>query len=728
MDVYDKQDRGGASAYDRYLRGMDASMRQKVALTAAHLLCIGDVADMGMGSGSGSHALAALYPKLRVTGVDISEEMVKRARERYQLGNLRFTCSDIAAPCFPPSSMEAILNSSVLHHVTSFGGYDHGAAERALATQVAQLAPRGVVVVRDFLGPGSHPVWLDVPTNDGDDGDDPTTCSTATLLERFSREFRSLAPDPGFPLAVVEVAESPAVAAGFRRYQLSHVHAVEFVLRKDYRQSWSVEVQEEYTYGTQEDLEAMFARLGLRVLASTPIFNPWIVRNRFEGQFRLWNTDGVALDFPATNYVIVGQRVPADEGVRIIEERTAPPMSYLALSHHQHIDTQQIYDLARRPGTALDIVPWFEQHGATYVLARRSYPRPLTSAKRDDSRPLNGATPSTYVTEPLLALRTDKPVGETIEERLAGFTDMASHRLRGVERGNRYFPSPGGLLEQVEGVLVEVDATHVQREIRHASGFSTAGVIRAIEARQLLRAAQVGGLPDARMELNVYELLHRQGKDVGAWIGEAIALPDGPTPPIRSMASLRSRPHRRMFRPTRETAGFLDVRSALFAELNADGKVIHRQTRELVEPRRLSRNTIAVAALRRSGDRVFIGVDDDDLPAAQCFDGNSELLVAPAWRLPPDVDTRSGSQAWIAARMAESYGVEIEDIWELGGSYFPAAGLTPEVVYPLAVACSGDDQLVWIDLRDALLERDLIVDGHLVAVLWRAAHACGVLS
>lgn len=52
--------RGDGGAYDRYLQAMDASMRQKVALTAAHLLGRGRVADMGMGSGAGTAALAAL--------------------------------------------------------------------------------------------------------------------------------------------------------------------------------------------------------------------------------------------------------------------------------------------------------------------------------------------------------------------------------------------------------------------------------------------------------------------------------------------------------------------------------------------------------------------------------------------------------------------------------------------------------------------------------------------
>ena len=67
-DDYDsEQQRGGREAYRRYLEGMNSSMRQKVALTAAHLLCEGRVADMGMGSGAGSFALAArsIAPAMR---------------------------------------------------------------------------------------------------------------------------------------------------------------------------------------------------------------------------------------------------------------------------------------------------------------------------------------------------------------------------------------------------------------------------------------------------------------------------------------------------------------------------------------------------------------------------------------------------------------------------------------------------------------------------------------
>ena len=93
---YGQQGRGDATSYERYLRGMNQSMRQKVALTAAHLLGRGTVADMGMGSGAGTLALAALYPEMKIVGIDVNPEMVARARQTHVLPNLEFRVGDIA--------------------------------------------------------------------------------------------------------------------------------------------------------------------------------------------------------------------------------------------------------------------------------------------------------------------------------------------------------------------------------------------------------------------------------------------------------------------------------------------------------------------------------------------------------------------------------------------------------------------------------------------------------
>ena len=357
---YSRQGRSDPDAYARYLAGMDSTMRQKVALTAAHLLGRGRIADMGMGSGAGSHALAALYPALEVVGVDVDPAMVQLARAKYQGPNLSFVAGDIAAPLFAPASLDGIFDSSVLHHVTSFGGYDRESAGRCLAVQADELAPHGVLIVRDFLDPGPGEVLLDIPGGDGDASSDPRLASTAALLERFAIEFRSLHETPGFPCTRIEPDPRP----GWRRYRLSHTHAVEFVLRKDYRRDWESEVQEEYTYCTQPEFEAIFASLGLRVLASTPLRTPWIVRNRFVQRFALRDArTGDSLDWPATNYIIVGEKVPLGEGVRLRDAGDAAPLGFLELTSYRHRETGAVRDLVRRPNLSLDVLPWFEEHG-----------------------------------------------------------------------------------------------------------------------------------------------------------------------------------------------------------------------------------------------------------------------------------------------------------------------------------------------------------------------------
>jgi hypothetical protein len=716
---------------------MDTSMRQKVAATAAHLLGAGIVADMGMGSGTGSHALASLYPALTVVGVDVSATMVALARERYDDGNLRLVCADIASHVCRPGALDGIFDSSVLHHVTSFSGYDREAAVRCLEVQASELKEHATLVVRDFVDPGPGDVLLDLPTGDGDAGDDPRSCSTAALFERFAREFRKLGPSPGFRYEVVEATDGPPVRDGFRRYRVTRTIAVEFVLRKDYRADWDKEVLEEYTYLTQERFEEVFARLGLRILASSPIRNPWILRHRFHGRFEMRDLDRQLLDDPPTNYLIAGEKVPPGDGVRFTEAGLAAP-GFLRLDHYRDRRNGRVRDLVRRPHPTVDILPWFEMDGDVYVLARRGYPRPILRCGAPDALPLDGSRPAEYVTEPLNVLQQDQPLGRTVEQALLRYAGVEARRIRGVSEGRHYYPSPGGIEEEVRSVFVEIEPVFVQGRIEGGSGFRTSGLVRAIEAQQVLRAAQVGALPDGRIEINVYALLLRLGRDPGPWIGEAIALsasPEAKLPPnATAVRQLVQGSPRRAFEAAQpdESPGFLDLRGSVFEERAADGSVVARQALEFVLPRNLSLNTVAVTPLRRHGDEVWLGVDDDDLPAAQSFSGVSRLAVAPAWRLPRDVTSLTPARNWIVARLQSEYGARAAGVWELGGRYHPSPGLTPEVVHPLAVEVSNESggarNLCWVPLREAVRHADELRDGHLLILALRAAHALGLLD
>ncbi|HEX6095596.1 MAG TPA: class I SAM-dependent methyltransferase [Thermoanaerobaculia bacterium] len=724
--AYDEQDRGDRAAYDRYLRGMNASMKQKVALTAAHLLATGRVADMGMGSGEGTFALAALYPSLQVVGVDINPTMVELARETHALPNLSYVTADIATRCFPDQSLDGVFDSSVLHHVTTFNGYSYEAAANALAAQAAMLKPHGMLIVRDFVAPGEGEVLLDLPANDGDDSDAPRTCATAQLFVRFAREFRRLSDTPGLPFTELE-----APRAGWRRFRVSHRAAVEFVLRKDYRADWDTEILEEYTYFSQPQFEETFAGLGLRIVASTPLWNPWIVRNRWSGRFVIRSGDGDELELPPTNYLIAGEKVAADEGVRLGVRGAAEPIGFLRMEHYRNRRSGAIVDLVRRPHPTIDVIPWFAAGDDVFMLARKSYPRPIVGAETTPT--IDGSTPSTYVTEPLNVLQQDKPLGRTVVEALGVCALLPPSDVRTFREGCTYYPSPGGVEEEVRSTLVEVEPHFAQTDIPSGSGFSTSGHVRPIEVTQLLRAAQVGALTDARLEINAYHLLQTLGRDPGAWIGDQIEIRSTAAVTPTDVMALLSRRGRRVFEEVRESANFLDLRCATFDEYTAGGDVVSSQRLEYVVPRTLSINTIATALLTRSGDELLMGVDDHDLAAAQSFNGNSDIVVTPAWRLPHAIEHKSDALRWTAERLMREYGVRASRWFDLGGMYHPSPGVTPERVYPFAVetealAAEGERRLTWIRVRDAVARAAQLRDGHLRIVLFRAAHALGLLG
>src|SRR5215210_4725708 len=188
---YGKQHRGTQAAYEAYFAGMDASMQQKVALTTAHFPVRGRIADMGSGSGRGTYDLARLYGGLELVGVDINPVSVERAAREFRRPNLSYVGGDIAEMVFPRESLDGVLDSSVLHHVTSFNDFDVRRVFNTLENQVAQLKTGGVIVVRDFVIPdGPERVRLDLPADDGSEEGDVAGLSTAALFELFAREWR----------------------------------------------------------------------------------------------------------------------------------------------------------------------------------------------------------------------------------------------------------------------------------------------------------------------------------------------------------------------------------------------------------------------------------------------------------------------------------------------------------------------------------------------------------
>ncbi|HKU94674.1 MAG TPA: class I SAM-dependent methyltransferase, partial [Vineibacter sp.] len=361
--------RGDVSAYQRYFAGMDASMDQKAAFLAAHLVTDpgARILDLGCGSGALSARLALLAPGANVVGIDIDPQTVALAGEKYQLPNLTFEVGDAAAV---HAGADAVVSCSMLHHVYTYGprAYDEAAAEAAVRAHIASLRPGGLLVLRDFCVDGAteETCLLDVSAAPGSD-----KRSDVDMLRDFAIRARPLdALGNGFPLE--DLGET---GDGFRRFRLLRRWSAEFLLRKDYRTDWEIELREQYAFWTVGEFARIAERAGTRVIRAAPIHNPWILQHRFAGRVRRFDERLRPLPWPATNVVLVAQRVAPGRALRLREQRLddAPP-TYLRQTSWR--GATEVYDLIQRPTGAVDFLPYSVTDGRLRVLARSGWPRP----------------------------------------------------------------------------------------------------------------------------------------------------------------------------------------------------------------------------------------------------------------------------------------------------------------------------------------------------------------
>jgi len=132
------------------------------------------VLDLGAGTGLLSWSIAAAFPRADITMVDISEEMLSRARERFagKSHAVRFAVADLAHATFD-SSYDLIVSALAIHHLA------HDDKQRLFRKVYAALHPGGAFIDADqALGPTAasearyEDMWLQRAREQGaSDGD-----------------------------------------------------------------------------------------------------------------------------------------------------------------------------------------------------------------------------------------------------------------------------------------------------------------------------------------------------------------------------------------------------------------------------------------------------------------------------------------------------------------------------------------------------------------------------
>lgn len=753
--------RANSTLYDSYYRNMDKTQAQKVAFSTAHIPPTGAlVFDMGFGTGAGTYDLSQLYPNNTIVGVDIDPHAITHATQHYAATNLHFVQADISANTFPKGCADVIFNSSIIHEVLSYASwqrFDLVHLRNLLDAQVSMLKPGAKYIIRDFIkAPWPRYVQLDMRTDDGKESGETQTLSSNALFLDFIKRFSCKDFQQGEIESAVFCKGTPQ--EGWIRYLLPATIAQEFMLRRQYTNRWDDELQEAYTYCTQAEFEQEFTQRGLRLINAQEIHNPWIQHNWFEGTFKIYDLAGNKLPFPPTNFIIIGENVPLTEGV-VLRERASTRVdtsSYLQISSYIRTDAPALpaTEVVTRPGQSTDYLAYYvdQENNNLHVLVKSGYPRPILNSVHK-SPALDNAHTAGYTIETINAASMENPHQNALTTfcSRAGLDrdeiDLAA-KPAPMERFEQleYFPSPGTSDESIQVRYIPLKGKPlIQQPQSPYSSFSTSGDIRGIDSRQLLRAFQVGGMHDSRLEINLYRLHRGLSLPVGAWIGatpssELQALPSNFTISDASALLEKKRAVYTEASQKLKHKSFFEIYTGEFEELNQQGKLLADRRLEYVIPKNLSTNTGIVIPYARLSDagkeEIIIFLEERDFAAVQKKTGSSALVTLPGFRLDPRTTTVPDMVAEVGARSFMDFGITFKQPPVcLGSHYYPSIGFSPETAYLMAgevdmssmATSPKQTSLVPVRLSDLLAHDHLITDAHLLTGLYRLAHMRGLI-
>jgi SAM-dependent methyltransferase len=317
--------------YDSYVRAMAGAIDLKYA-DIRDALVPGRIIDEGCADGALLARIARDFPDSDLIGVDLSAEMLARARERQRAGDFSgcfafFRQHNLMKPLPLRSPVDTVICNSTLHELYSYaGGAD--AVRRYLRMKHAQLRMGGRLVARDVVGPSrrTRTVLLWCNPDDGvadhttatpTDGDTPATLearldrlSSAARFRRFALDFLpGVRPAGTGPAGAQAFAWEEAMTPHGPGFRLALQHAMELITKMSYTDNWLSEMHEQFCFWDIDEWRAELAAAGFRVLEGTRAYvNQWRVEHRFTGRVALFDPDGTPLPFPVTNMVLVGEK------------------------------------------------------------------------------------------------------------------------------------------------------------------------------------------------------------------------------------------------------------------------------------------------------------------------------------------------------------------------------------------------------------------------------------
>jgi len=284
---------------------MDAAIEQKVKDIFPWIKS-GTIADAGFGTGALLFRLSQKFPQSNIFGLDISSHFFGKAKRQFKnIPNINLLRKNIVQQHFPKNSLDTKIFSTALHEIYSYNDYNLQFVKTALKNSFKELKPGGRIIIRDGIQPQPEKWCLWFKPNDGESNLKlhPRFLSTEAMFLRFVKEFKkSLG-------AKYQKTTDPRKGA---LYYLNSADAYEFISKKDYRDNWHLEINEQFGYLTLLKYKKLLRDIGFKIISAKSYRNPWIVKNRWKGKVKIYQkTKGgfTPLSYPDTNVVIVAKKI-----------------------------------------------------------------------------------------------------------------------------------------------------------------------------------------------------------------------------------------------------------------------------------------------------------------------------------------------------------------------------------------------------------------------------------
>lgn len=683
-----------------HLRDLPPSIIRKAWFTMSHLLLHpgARVVDMGSNDGAITYAMAALNPEIHFTGVDIDKKKITKSKSQWKLSNLDFQAGDIHSGAgLKENSLDAVINSFILHELYSNSRYNDRRVISTLERQFSLLKNEGLMLIRDYALPqrGEY-VMLEMPDTFSRNKD-IKTMSEADLLVWYSERARPK-DDPGCHGFFLE--ELPPRFPQTRLFRLPYKWAYEFITRKDNRAVFEIELPKEYAFFTEHDYRRNLAAMGARLVYSSPHWDEKIIRERFDGRFRLYSDDGTALGAPPTSFIAVAQKMADRRSLQLQERRPSPKgaQGRLRVSAVRNDVTGKITDVVTRDSDMIDVIPYrVTENGILTIFVHEGIPRGIVNAVPRHGRNLDQKRWSGHMTEAISLpshLVREVPQDDMKKTVLFARDHLGLKPATGatLEDGPIFYPAPDYIDERFETRYLRVENREggvfdAKYQDEAYEGFSSKGRIREVNAQSVLDAISVGIIPNARLEQQIIMLFTRLGMTAESWDECPLILHEEETdkPADLKDVVLRKSAKDDRFKNIKGTTGHLRTIQSVFVDEGwVEGGVAGLASRDLefvISDETTVNKAVILPLTKNLSGEVLAGFCMEYLPVPQRYSGNGISMTAPALELPREITNVEMARRFIA----EKFEIPVENVARMGESYFCHSGVTPQRIFPFAV-------------------------------------------